>query len=462
MNQIDMYKAMGEIDDIFLEQAESCKGRKKKQIPVYKIAAALAACLVLVTGITLLTHPQFSKENGTKEDGIATTPAIADENANDKTKADIPVEDGSDEIADMPELHFGEEINEMIAADVALPEGYFFADMTKDEIVDIWGGNAWWGEDYKVSGEIIYDGNGKVWIASVNGTSKDGNTEFNLQLSPEQLPAECMGRIVTENADNIWGTLVDGGQAHYDRDGDDVEEHIYNVVFLREEGESVGARFEVSSTEDETACTLMKTAVYSSLKPSEKSTLTISHLKPDTIPEWRSEKLTYKEALKEEGFAEYILTEIPQNYTFEGAWRELGQDRDYLYVSWYEDENYISINIQKKWEERPLADINSEKDYYDASKYKASDVPDTYWEDYASPIFAEKDVTEELLKKRIRWLEDAQYYDAEFSILYEDNTLVSYSVQAQEESKIWAVLEQLTAHYDTVSANTQRHYETSC
>lgn len=437
MNQIDMYKAMGAIDDSFLEQAEAYKGKNQKRVPVYKIAAATAACLTLATIFTL---SQFSKENGTKEYGIATTPSVAEENTGDKTKQDIISSDSDNDITDMPELHFSSEINVMTSVDVALPAGSFFVDMTQEEIADIWGGAAWWGEDYNVSGNIIYDGTGKVWIASVNGTSKDGTTEFNLELSPDQLPVECMGSVVTENADNIWGTLVDGSRAHYDNDGEG--ESIYNVVFLREEGEVIGARFQVSSTNDERACTLMKTAVYTTLNPSEESTFTLSHLTPDTIPEWRSEKLTLEEALQEEGFAEYIPTDIPKHYTFEGAWRELGQNRDYLYVSWYENDAAISVNIQKVWEERTLTDVNGEKDYYNASKYKAADVPDECWEEYASPVFAEKDVTEELLNKRIRWL-DAGYYEAEFAVQYGDHTLVSYRFEAQDAEEIKKALQNI-------------------
>lgn len=425
MNQLDMYKAMGEIDDIFLQEAQAEQGSRQKEIPVYKIATAIAACFIFVTIFTLA---QFSKKNGIQED------------ADKKIKQDILAED-SDYDSDMPKLHFSSEMKEIIAADMALPAGAFFADMTQEEIAAIWGGNTWWGEDYSVSGTTIYDGNGMVWIATVNGISQDGSTEFTLQLSPNQLPPECMGSGVTENADNIWGTLVDGSQAHYDYNGDGVEEFVYSVVFLREEEQVIGARFYVFSVNDERASTLMKKAVYTTLDPAEESTFTLSHLKPDTIPEWRLEELTLEEALKEEGFAAYIPTDIPNHYMFEGAWRELGQNKDNLYVSWYDNNNAVSVNIQKLWEERTLTDINGENDYYNASKYKAVDVPDEYWEDYASPVFAEKDVTEELLYNRIRRLEEAGYYEAEFAVQYENHTLVSYRFQGEDPEEIKKMLE---------------------
>ena len=141
----------------------------------------------------------------------------------------------------MPALNFQEGINQP-AADIALPNGSFFVELTLEDLQKIfWGPEGkpestsadlpWvlgW-DGYTLWAGVRYDGNGDLWMLSVYGSK--GLDTFELEISPGRLPPHCIADPGGESAD-VNGTEVTSWYHAYDRNGDGLTDHVCTSEFL--------------------------------------------------------------------------------------------------------------------------------------------------------------------------------------------------------------------------------------
>ena len=423
MKKEELFRAVGKIDDALVEEFEtkspSCGKRHWARY------GALAACFCLLAAGALLW---LSKDRA----ALPIPQPTAEQTAQAAQPTTIlPSEQAQDALTpleSLPQLSYAEGDGE-VAADIALPDGYFFRDLTDEALASIWGMEtlSWEGYDpaaLELQTELIYDGTGRVWRAVIIGAI--GKSEFILTLSPERIPATCIvygGGMTCE----IYGTGVTAV-----RSGDHIE-----ITFLRGEGENaVGARLEANGVTEETEALLTR-IVSQSLR--EDGVLQLDQLKVEDVPAWRRETLTEPQARAETGFGEYLPETLPADFAFEAAYRELGEDRNWLSATWYNGYANLSVTVDKCADLRGLVHADEiekyDRDYYGTEK---PDIPDEYWESWSSPTFYAEELTAEVIERRLSESDMGNLY-AHFSVLYPDGTVVSVSVSAKE-STLWQLL----------------------
>ena len=417
MKKEDLFRAVGEIDDALIEDFENAAPRRRH----WGRVGALAACVCVLAAGALVWLSGGSAPlpaQGTPTQPTATT-ALASAGE---------TQPGLTPLSALPQLSYAEGGGEL-AADIALPDGYFFRDLTDGALASIWGMEtlSWEGCDAAalgLDGRLIYDGTGRVWRAVLSGEL--GGSSFTVTLSPERVPATC---IVHEGGATceIYGTDVTAL-----RSGDYIE-----ITFLRGEGASaVGVRIEAYHATAETE-ELLTRIVSQSLR--EDGVLQLDQLKTDDVPAWRSEVLTEPQARAEEGFGEYLPDTLPAGYGFESAHRELGEDRNWLSATWCRDYASVSVTVDKCADLRGLVHADEvekyDRDYYGADK---PDVPDEYYDSWSSPVFYAQELTKEVVARRVSESDMGNVY-THFGVLYPDGTVVCVSVSAPE-TELWQLL----------------------
>ena len=416
MKKEELFRAVGKIDDTLIEEFETRSPSGRKHWARY---GALAACIcLLAVGVMLLLPKDGASLPVTQSPTETRIPQTSFEQTQ---TVPAPSED-------QPQLTYAEGSG-ALAADIALPDGYFFRDLTDEGLASVWGMEtlSWEGYDpaaLDLQAELIYDGTGRVWCLELRGTL--GESEFILTLSPERLPPSC---IVYEGGTtcDIYGTGVTAL-----RFGGHVE-----ITFLRGAGETaVGARLEANGVTEEME-TLLTRIVSQSLR--EDGVLQLDQLKTEDIPAWRSESLSEQQARAEVGFGEYLPETLPVGFAFEAAYRELGEDRNWLSATWYNGYDNLSVTVDKCADLRGLVHADEiekyDRDYYGTEK---PDVPDEYWESRSSPTFYAEELTKEVIERRLCESDMGNFYTS-FSVLYPDGTVVSVKVSA-EESTLWQLL----------------------
>ena len=422
MKKEELFRAVGKIDDALIEEFETKSPSAHKRWLRY---GALAACVCLLAASAIVW---LSKDRAALP---VTQPATEQATQAVLPTTILPSEQGQPALTPaeaLPQLSYAEGDGE-VAADIALPDGYFFRDLTDEALASIWGMEtlSWEGYDpaaLELQTELIYDGTGRVWRAVIIGAL--GESEFILTLSPEQIPATCIvygGGTTCE----IYGTGVTAV-----RSGDHIE-----ITFLRGEGETaVGARLEANGVNEEMEA-LLRRIVSQSLR--KDGVLQLDQLKVEDVPAWRRETLTEPQARAEDGFGEYLPETLPAGFAFEAAYRELGEDRNWLSATWYNGYDSLSVTVDKCADPRGLVHADEiekyDRDYYGTEK---PDVPDEYWESWSSPTFYAEELTKEVIERRLSASDMGNLY-THFSVLYSDGTVVSVSVSA-EESTLWQLL----------------------
>lgn len=412
MTRDELYRAIGGADDALLTEFEA---QKKKKPGAWRRWGALAACAVLLAGGALWWQP-WRLTAGPSAPPVATTePATR---ASEAPEEDRP----------LPELIFSDGGPRM-ALDIALPDGYFFRTLSAGQIAAIWGQEtlSWEGASPDVTGEVIYDGTGTPWLVQLTAV-QDGEV-LRLELSPGRLPPQC--------------AVIDGGET-CDFYGTAVTARSYGtyaeVDFLRGAGETaVGVRLTLSPATD-ALTELARRVASQSLRPD--GTFTLLFLQTDDIPAWRSEALDEAQAYADPAFGAYLPTGLPERCAFSGAWRELGQERDWLSV-WWDDGQNETLSVTVSRPETVTALVHADQpeayvwDYYGAEK---PDVPAEYHETWTEPVFYRDEVTPELLATRIHPTDEQGRCSARFGICYPDGTCVIFYASAQR-----AALEALLA-----------------
>ncbi len=419
MKQEDLFHAVGSVDDALIEEFETKTPKNRKWLRY----GALAACVCLVAAGGLL----WLRPN--REPTPVETPAASVSTPSVSVSAPttpVPEHPAPAPLSALPRLGYAEGSGEL-GSDIALPDGYFYRPLTQDAMAGIWGMKAlsWEGlmpseGGISLEGQLLYDGTGRVWLASIRGAIAD--SEFSITLSPEHVPITCIVYDGGDSTCEIHGTPVTAL-----RFGDHTE-----ITFLRGEGESaVGVRLEANNP-SEAVEELFTRIVSQSLRPD--GILQLDQLKTDEIPPWRSEILTEAQARAEAGFGEYLPETLPSGYAFEAAYRELGEDRNHLSATWCYGYDNLSVTVYKDGEVRGLVHADEiekyDEDYYGEEK---PDVPEEYWESWSDPTFYAEELTMEVIGRRVSEVDMGNVY-THFGVLYPDGTVVHVTASADAQT----------------------------
>lgn len=230
-----------------------------------------------------------------------------------------------------------------MSASIVLPQGSFTEKMTAEDIIAALGGGDavpwplyWTG--FGLTGQVIYDGQGQVWRATIRGEREEDGTTFSLMLAPDHIPVR--DTVFEVDTVDFEGLEVTAWYQHYDRDKDGEKEYVYAMEFFY----GAGVRFQVTAREEETASWLCDCLLSHAARTD--GMFTTMHLVPEEIPEWRSEELTLEEAYAEE-LGAWLPAAAPEGYAFGSAHRELGQNRDWLHLSWIRGYDYVDVTVSR-------------------------------------------------------------------------------------------------------------------
>jgi len=352
------------------------------------------------------------------------------------------------------------------SADVAYPAGWFEKQLTREEMVYLLGGadaaDAPWMLDwvgYDVTGRAVYDGQGDLWQLQLTG--RDRNNEhntFSLDLAPGALPPSCIvdpDQVTTE----LRGVTVYGRTFGYygwtDENGESVSHPVYQIALLNG---GAGLRYTVYNTDDEMGAHLATQAA--NVFTYENAIHLDKLLTYDgDIPEWRSESLTLQQAMEEEGYAGYVTqmaAHIPAGFTFESAWRELGQNRDYLHLSWTGYYTHISVTLERDPGAVEIMDVSNNA-YYDERLYTipyADSVPhDVMFGGFQDPAFLYEDLTLDVVEARVNYKGEQEEwqsrpesvdradYRGNFSVLYPDGMLAGFDFKGVRPEEALALVQ---------------------
>lgn len=411
MKPEELYRAVGGADDALLTEFEEQKTPKP-----WKRWGALAACAALLLGGTLWLHPWSAVGNTVSPTEAVDPPSPA---TAQPTEAPIAAPTPLDAL---PELVFTEDGYNM-AADIAYPDGYFIRDLTDAQIAAIWGLEtpSWEGETADVSGKVIYDGTGTPWVVQLAAV-KDGETLY-LELSPERLPPQCIA-IADGKTCEFYGTAVRAFRS----------ESYATVDFLRGEGETaVGVRLTLEPATD-TLTAFATRVVSQSLRPD--GTLDVLFLRTEDVPAWRSEALDEAQAYADASFGAYLPQTLPEGYAFSDAWREQGEDRDWLSANWFDGwARQLNVVVSRPEVVTELVRADEPQayvwDYYGAEK---PEVPEEYHATWVEPVFYRSEVTREVLFSRIHATDESGRCAARFGIYYPDGTVVRVYASAERSA----------------------------
>ncbi len=408
---------------------------KKPRWPLYA-AGALAACAALLLGLSLW-RPADAPQT---PDRLASAPSSTPTSGQTDPESTPPPP-----ARQLPVLRYGSS-GENAALSIALPDGYFEENLESEDLTGIWGSGTWWEEaGWSLTGSALYGGTGALFWVNLSG--EDGEQgRFTLILCPDQLPPTCLV-VGSDSVTDVWGTEVSATRNYYDSNGDQTPECHYTLSFLRDSGETVGARLELESANDESAQALIEKVLTQLLSPDQA--LRLGQLVPAEIPPWRSERLTWEEAKLESGFDAYLPAQVPARFQFEEGRRELGQNRDYLTLLWTKGYDNIFILVDRLGGAYPAdylqtyqVDVDNPASY-DLRLYEipwCDSVPEEYQQTISNPVFLAEDVTWEVIQAREQRDTDSGTTRFQFEILHPDGVLVQYTANITA-AELWAIVE---------------------
>lgn len=416
MNYKD-YMDRQSVDEGFHARLLALEKKQKKGRPRWGVAMAAALCCVV---------------------GLSAWGLMNSQNRDLPLEETVVLEEGEA----LPKLHYSSGTGAMTASDVGLPKGYFYRDMTEEQIASLWS-TGWeiieaWGlfSGLDVTGRIIYDGQGVPWQIEINGEEAESGEELHLRLSPNMLPPECMGLELKGNT--VYGTTV-GAYCRKTSEGEDgAGRWDYEAAFLHEGEQTVGVRIEFLSYDSAAAQERLSRIVYYSLR---EDVLRVLQLSTEDIPAWRSEQPSEAEAYALPDFMDYLPAVLPEGYSFSGAWLEQGEDRYYMSVEWTCGVQYISLSIDRMPGEVVPVNIN-ETEAYDLRYYNSADKPEPpekYWGIIENPIFRMEDLSEEIIVARLYTYPNETASQADFQVLFGDGVLIRLHCRGTA-AEIWEML----------------------
>lgn len=263
------------VSDTLHEKLKNLEAPKKQPQP-WKKYGAMAAALVLVLGLgawgltrssgldavlnnTELGQPEIgtTEHYGEPDIAVEPSPAPMPNSPGMETMGGYEVSDGETVAYYMlPYIEYGEVENEM-AADIALPVGVTRRDLTEEELLALLGGETNIASHLNWNGYTLYAHamvwpDDSLWLLCVSGIKGDtGYEHFTLEVAPDMLPPSC---LVYEEAvvNNIWEREVRGESY----DGDHASTR--RVSFM---DRGYGYRFEITGTDKEVITELVSRAV---------------------------------------------------------------------------------------------------------------------------------------------------------------------------------------------------------
>ena len=360
-------------------------------------------------------------------------------------------------------VEYGE--NDRLAASIAYPDGWFEEQLTRTQMVELLGGpgaedapwSLYW-VGYDITGKAVYDGEGNLWQLWLNGVSRSNeHNGFTLTVRPGDYPLTDM-IAPNQTSTDLNGVTVYGSKSgRYGWDDSGEMGYIYEITMMSGDA---GLNFEARQLEEEDAALMCTQAAntFAGTKLYLDSLLVYD----GEIPDWGSQVLTWEEAMADEKFGAYVPTDVPDGFTFDGAWREWGQNRNYLFLRWTGYYTNISIDI---WDASTVGDLPitdpADREKYDVNLYTipyADSVPEEYWQEFGRPVFAIEDVTPEVIAARMRYVDDdsgdVDSWRGDFYVYYEsENVLVRYDLDGVTPQEAYDLI---LKQYDTASIAPQK------
>lgn len=411
MKREELYCAFSGIADNLLLDYERRAHKKRSTLLRF---VGMAACFALLLTGLLWWHPWKSAESNPES---LKSPTVTP-SGNVMTDVGTPSKSLTPAEA-LPEIIYGDRLGNAVA-DIGYPEGYFIRELSDAQLASIWGQDALSWEGFsptengcELSAKVIYNGNGVPWIVTLTLAPAEGG-QIELELSPEGLPSACL--------------VYDGG-ATCSVYGTDVTANAYGsrafVSFLRGEGDqAVGVRMELNG-DLATLKELAARIVSQSLRAD--GTLSLRQLDTSDIPAWRSDALNEQEAYADEEFGAYLPRDPVLSFRY--AYREVGEDRNWLTVVFGGSPSELSLTLERPQEISTLVHAD-EPEKYDRSYYSEA-VPDAYYQTWADPVFYHEEMSAELIESRL-WQDDNGSSHANFGVLYPDGTIVRVNVSADK------------------------------
>ena len=331
--------------------------------------------------------------------------------------------------------------------DIAFPEGSFTVDLTEEQVgLILWNGARpedadlipwmllWQG--YTVAGRAWYDGNGNLFQVELWG--EKGEDSFFVTLAPGQLPPTC---VVREGAEvtEVNGVAVSAWREHYDRDGDELDEYVWESAFLAGEV-GVRAQFVTGDTGELLVPQFINWCT---------GGLSLEHLlTAEDVPAFRSEDMSsLQEARQEEAFAAFLPETDFEGYVeFYGhmVCQEGIQHRLSVRWSWW-DLREVSLRVDLPEDGGVSADQAvdvADPAAYDVRLYEypwADTVPEQYQNTIGCPTFRAEDMSREVVAAREQeW--DGAGSRFNFRVLYPDGTVIEYSCSGLTGNEVWALV----------------------
>lgn len=413
MKREELFSAIGDVDDELLTEFERAASKKRRSWLPW---AASAACLALLLGALLRLWGAEPEQAARRKENRETPSLTASE------------ELGPTPAGQLPALIYGKDGQES-SMDIGYPKGYFIRELSEAAIAGIWGQETlcWEGllpsreNGYTVDGEVIYDGEGRPWVVQLH-VGDDSDDTLLIELSPGHLPPSCIAQDGGATC-SVYGVPVSAYEF----------KSYATISFLYGEGKAaVGARISLYGTLEHWK-ELAARIVSQSLR--EDGGLQLLSLATNDIPVWRSEELTEEEAYGE--FGAYLPKEAP--LAFECAWRELGEGRNWLNVSWMSGHQSLNVTVDQDAELHTLVHVDETEayvwDYYGTEK---PEVPEVYFDTWQDPIFYREELSMQVIESRLHGTEGL--YSGQFGVLYPDGTVVHVYVYAENAKELLSFL----------------------
>lgn len=449
---------------------------KKKSFSLQKWGA-LAACAALILGVwTYLDPLPYLEPKGTME--VLLPDLTSEPGKTDPVDPLQPPEDngilihssaaeGQTQFYMIPALNFQSRGGDA-AADIAPPNGSFFVELPLTDLQKIFWGPEGKPEDlnpdtdlpwvlgwdgYTLWATATYDGNGDLWMLSVYGSK--GLDTFELEVSPGQLPPQCLRDSGGETAD-VNGTAVTSYYYAYDRDGDGLTDHVCTSEFLVD---GYGYRFRSVHTDTgegeekaaEAARLFHTYFVMRAAQWTDSRCYFGDLVQADHIPEKRSEHYTaYADLRTLTDFAPYLPQTGPDGMeSFEGYLTYQEGWCDTVHATWYAAGSGayagLTVYLPERAEEHATVDIHVPESY-DVRLYEGDwydQVPEAYRDEFHQPTFRAGDMSLAVVEARWReWSEKGSSgMLCSFKILHDNGVLVAWESEGLTAQEVWALIE---------------------